>query len=260
MIPYFELRTIPLGGGVSIGVFGALVGIGVVVGSLYAEHRARKLGISDRDLYGTLLAVLVPGFLSAHLIALVSQHGLAVASQPQLLLQFWNGMSSMGGFAGAFVGLAAYHWWRPLRRAVGIELAEILVQALVIGWVFGRLGCTLVHDHIGKPSEFFLAIRFPGSPRHDLGFYEFLFTVLVLIPAVLITTRKRRTPGTSIVWIALLYAPARFLADFLRATDLPSADVRYAGLTLAQYGCIVLMVVGLVLARRTSPERNASIR
>jgi len=49
---------------------------------------------------------------------------------------------------------------------------------------------------------------------------------------------------------ASLYAPARFLGDFLRNVDLPGADVRYLGLTIGQWGCIVLAAVGVTAAMR----------
>src|SRR6185503_8451245 len=129
--------------------------------------------------------------------------------------------------------------------------ADVLAQALVIGWIFGRLGCTLVHDHIGGPSEFLLAIRFPDGPRHDLGLDEWLYTILVLVPAVFVLNRAPRAAGTSVAVLALLYAPFRFLADFLRQTDLPGADPRYLGLTGAQYGCVVLVGIGVALAMRS---------
>jgi len=67
--------------------------------------------------------------------------------------------------------------------------------------------------------------------------------------------RRPRLPGAVIAWLALLYAPARFLGDFLRNTDLPGADVRYAGLTFAQYCCIALAGVGSFFAARLRRER-----
>lgn len=255
MIPYFELRTLPIAGGQSLAVFGTLVALGVFAGVLFAESRARIVGIPARKLHEAIAWVLVPGFALAHLVALMP-HVHHPDWNPRILSQFWNGMSSFGGFLGAFLGLA-FHYRRT--RASWLPLAEVLVQALVVGWVFGRLGCTLVHDHIGKPSTFWLAIRFPDGPRHDLGFYELLYTMVVLVPAVVVLNRQPRPPGTTICWIALLYAPARFLGDFLRATDLPGADPRYLGLTFAQYGCLALVCVGLVAARyiRQQTDRRA---
>jgi len=246
MIPYFALREIPIGGGCSIAVFGTLVALGIFAGAWFAERNARRMGVSERELPGAILSAVVPGLILAHLVALV-QAGWIDRWSPRALLEFWNGMSSFGGFAGALLGLTVYY--RRTRRS-WLPMADLLAQSLVIGWVFGRLGCTLVHDHIGRPSEFVLAVRFSDGPRHDLGLYELLYTILVLVPAVVALNRRPRPPGTSVAVLALLYAPARFLLDFLRQTDLPGADVRYLGLTMAQYGCIVLAGIGIALPVR----------
>ena len=247
MIPYFELRVIALPGGIALAAFGTLVAIGVFSGVLFAERRAHAVGLPAATLHGAIGWALVPGFAFAHLVALLPHVGPSRALDPWVLLQFWNGMSSFGGLAGALLGL-----WLRFRRepSVLLTLAEVLAPAFVLGWVFGRLGCTLVHDHMGRLSDFPLAIQFPGGARHDLGLYELLYTLLVLLPAVLVLVRRPRPPGAIIAWLALLYAPARFLGDFLRNTDLPNADVRYAGLTFAQYCCVALLGVGIVFARR----------
>jgi phosphatidylglycerol:prolipoprotein diacylglycerol transferase len=244
MIPYFELREIPIGGGRSIAAFGVLVVLGIALGIRFAQSRARVLGVPEREINVAMAWALVAGFLGSHLLVLLTEPTTTSRGAGNLVA-FWNGMSSFGGFFGALVGLAIY--FRGRRWLVE---ADILMQALVVGWVFGRLGCTIVHDHIGAPSTFPLAIRFPDGPRHDLGLYEFLYTVLVLVPAVLLLNRRPRTPGTTIWVIALLYAPARFLGDFLRQTDLPNPDARYLGLTPAQYACLGVAAIAVVVARR----------
>lgn len=245
MIPYFELREIPIGGGRSLAAFGTLVTLGIFAGACFAERRGRLTGIPARETPHAILSAVVPGLVLAHLLALVPRAGGTHDWSPRVVLEFWNGMSSFGGFAGALLGLCLYYW---RSRRSWLPTADVLVQALVIGWVFGRLGCTLVHDHIGTPSEFVLAVRFPNGPRHDLGLYEFLYTLVVLVPAVVILDRRPRPPGTSVAVLALLYAPVRFLLDFLRQTDLPGADVRHRGLTVAQYGSIVLAGIGIGVA------------
>lgn len=246
MIPYFELHEIPVGGGRSVAAFGVLVVVGVVAGMWVAQWRARQRGVPESEINAAIAWALVAGFLGSHVFVLLTEPH-AIAHGLGGLFEFWSGMSSFGGFFGALVGLAIH--FRRRRRPWLVE-ADILMEALVVGWIFGRLGCTLVHDHIGVQSDFPLAIRFAEGPRHDLGFYEFLYTALVLAPAVYAANRRPHRPGTIVCVVALLYAPARFLADFLRHTDLPAPDARYLGLTPAQYACVALMAVGLALAWR----------
>ena len=253
MIPYFELREIPVGGGRSLAAFGTLVVVGILVGAWFADRRARLSGLPQHEIPAAILAAVVPGLLVSHVVALLVETGEPVRWSPRLLLEFWNGMDSFGGLAGAFLGLSVYY---GVARRRWLPTAGVLSQAFVVGWVFGRLGCTLVHDHIGRPSDFPLAIRFPDGPRHDLGLDEFLYTVLFLVPAVILLNRRTRPVGTSVVVLALLYAPARFLGDFLRQSDLPGADARYLGLTGAQYGCVVLAGVAIVLAARIRRRRS----
>ncbi len=252
MVPYFELHEIPIGGGRSIAAFGVLVVAGVAAGIRFAHARARKLGVPESEINVAMAWALVAGFVGSHLVVLLTEPD-AFAHGLRSLAEFWNGMSSFGGFFGALAGLAIHF----RRRREWLVEADLLVQALVVGWIFGRLGCTLVHDHVGSLSRFPLAVQFPDGPRHDLGLYELLYTLLVLLPAVLVLNRRPRAAGTTIWVIALLYAPARFLGDFLRHTDLPAPDARYLGLTPAQYSCALLAAIGLGLAWR---QRDAGAR
>ena len=131
---------------------------------------------------------------------------------------------------------------RRRRPHAAATLAAALVAEEELA-VVGAEGRTL--DESPSP-----VLRFPDGPRHDLGLYELPYTVLVLVPAVVVLNRRRRPAGTSVAVLALLCAPVRFLGDFLRNTDLPGADVRYLGPTVGQYGCLVLAGVGIFLAMR----------
>jgi phosphatidylglycerol:prolipoprotein diacylglycerol transferase len=248
MIPYVDVSEIPLWGDQTIALFGTLVAVGILVGVAWAYYRASVVGIPREDFSEAIVWTLFCGFLVSHLVAIAIDPRPLGSHELGFYLQFWNGMSSFGGFFGALLG--AWIYFRRSGRPWLVH-AEIMIQALVVGWIFGRLGCAVVHDHIGRLSDFPLAVRFPGGARHDLGLYEFLYTLLVLVPAILWVNRRPRPAGTTVWVMALLYAPARFLGDFLRHTDLPGADSRYLGLTLAQYGCIALAGIGVTFFRRT---------
>ncbi len=64
-----------------------------------------------------------------------------------------------------------------------------------------------------------------------------------------------RPPGLLAASMAVAYSLLRFPLDFLRATDLPTSDPRYLGLTAAQWGALPLFAAGawcLVLATKNN--------
>jgi phosphatidylglycerol:prolipoprotein diacylglycerol transferase len=92
-------------------------------------------------------------------------------------------------------------------------------------------------------------------PRYDLGTLELFLTIGIAALCVLLW-RFRPATGTYVVTVSLIYAPARFALDFLR---LESADVRYSGLTPAQWICIALALFALFLLRRVVLLRRRGI-
>jgi phosphatidylglycerol:prolipoprotein diacylglycerol transferase len=121
----------------------------------------------------------------------------------------------------------------------------------------------VVHDHPGKVTEFALAVadyRFgvpPYQPRHDLGLYEVIYSTLIIALFLWLEHRSRRPVGFYCVLLPLVYAPVRFVLDFLRATPLEGGDVRYAGLTPAQWSSIVMICIGLAVWRFAVKPRMA---
>jgi phosphatidylglycerol:prolipoprotein diacylglycerol transferase len=166
----------------------------------------------------------------------------------------------MGGFIGAVLGAVLFY--KVIRKRPFWTFADLLAFAFPFAWFFGRLGCFSAHDHIGRPSHFFLAMDFPRiGPRHELGLYEAMWTA-VIAGVFWVRRNKPFRPGEHVAWLAILYAPVRFMLDFLRNSDLPGADVRYGGLTFAQYGTIGLGIAGVALLgwlrRADAPTRGPS--
>lgn len=156
------------------------------------------------------------------------------------------------------IALAGWIGWQAYKKELprivrretpleGLRYADAITFGFPFGWFFGRVGCGVVHDHIGRPTDFFLGMDFPGlGVRHELGLYEAAYTVLIAV-AFFLLGRKDRPPGFFLAWFGLLYAPARFGLDFLRNTDLEAADSRYFGLTPGHYGSIAMFVGALIM-------------
>ena len=265
VLPFFTLPVyeVPIGGyTLPIDPWATLVCIGFIVGLEFARHRGIKLGMDVRDVVDAAVFIVLSGFAVGHIVTVV-------AYQPERLqtegiwaiLKFWTGFSSFGGFLGAILGAIAFYFL--IRKRPFWRYADVIGWGFPFGWVFGRLGCGVVHDHIGRLTDFPLAMDFPAvwngepymgtalaGPRHELGLYEAAY--MMLVSALFFSLGRRDwPPGFFLGLLATCYAPVRFAFDFLRNSDLGHADPRYAYLTPAQWGAIVMFGLGLaILATR----------
>jgi phosphatidylglycerol:prolipoprotein diacylglycerol transferase len=219
--------------------FGILVTVAIVVGCAVMYHRGRQLGLPHDELLTVSLVCLITGFFGSHLVYIYGYHPERLVGRPAFLLDFFHGMSSLGGFAGGTIGACAYLRWR--RIAIG-PYADAIAYGFIFAWIFGRLGCTIAFDHPGSLTTSPFGMMYPGNDivgpgiRHNLGFYEVLWSIAVA--GWFFRERNRpKFPGWYAVMFVLAYVPLRVPLDFLRA-----ADARHAGLTAAQWMLLALFV------------------
>jgi phosphatidylglycerol:prolipoprotein diacylglycerol transferase len=272
--------------GIPVDPWATLVCLGVLLGLEVSRARAIRLGLEVSDIVDGIIFTVAVGFFFAHVITVVgyypgrlvgeapgtdapealgwAQTASALAAQPSLLftesipaiLRVWEGFSSTGGFIGGILGIWLFYTY--LRPRDLWRFADLIAYGFPVGWFFGRLGCAVVHDHIGRPTDFFLGMDFGASygdvsgVRHELGFYEFLATIPIVVWFWWLG-RQDRAPGTFMGLYFVTYAPVRFVLDFLRNDDLGHQDARYLGLTPAQYGVMVMLGFGLWLLWRRDP-------
>jgi len=228
-------------GPLTIAPFGPLVSLGVLFGIHLMRRWCTRFDLDWERVFAAVGWMLVIGFVGSHLLD-VALYRPEDFFDPAVVLDFRSDYSSFGGVLCG--GLAAYVAFRrggvPLLRGM-----ECTLYGFVGGWLFGRLACFTVHDHPGVPTTFPLGVVIEGAVRHELGFYELLYTI-VLFAVLFVTTRQRRPDGYVVAVVATSYAPVRFALDFLRLRD-----ATYGGLTPAQWACIPLLAIGLYFLRRT---------
>lgn len=249
MIPYFPAPFFEIGS-IRFDSWLLLVVTGIAIGTEYARARAIRTGLSVKVTVDTTLLMVAMGFMVSHVVHVLVYNPDQFREDWTRIMPWYGGYSSYGGFLGAGLTIPLFLRWK---KAPTWAYVDNLAIAFVLGWAFGRTGCFSAHDHIGRTSDFFLAVDFPerlGGPRHDLGLYE---AILAWAMSALFFALDRKNPnrfhGFYSAWTILLYAPVRFFMDFLRAEDLESiskrSDVRWAGLTPAQYGSVALFFFGV---------------
>jgi len=253
LLPYID---IPEGhiGPLPIRPFGVLVVIGILLGSRISGGRAKLLGLDAENFSSLLFWTIASGIVISHILDTIVYYPREVLEQPWRLLMIWQGLSSFGGFIGGVVG---FYYYAHKQRMDLWKSADALAYGMPFGWLFGRLGCSVVHDHPGRFSDFILAVDFPGGPRFDLGLLEVMLTPVVIL-AVLLAGRYFRRPGAIVTTLAFVYPFVRFPLDFLRAPAVDGGDIRYLGFTPGHYASVGVLVAAVYMFVRSGAAARAT--
>jgi phosphatidylglycerol:prolipoprotein diacylglycerol transferase len=236
-------------GSLDVTSFGVLVALGALAGAwLFGrELEARRLEHASN----LALVGVIAGLLGAKLLWVAEHHG----EGPTLeLLTSRGGLSWFGGLVGGVgAGLAVvlYRRW-PL-----LPLLAAAAPAVAVGQALGRVGCFFVGDDYGLPTSLPWGVAFPEGlppttvPVHPTQLYEAVF--LALLAWWLVRWRRHGVSDHALlVRYCLLAGSFRFALEFVRV------NVRVAaGLTVAQYASVALVVAGGVLL--TASRRRAAV-
>lgn len=246
MIPYLELPYLHIGR-FYLSASKVLVGGGIFLGHVLLLRRARLWGRDAGLAAGLSLCMVVAGFVGAHLFKLLYLPGVGpvIRRQLWLVLSVFNGVASFGGiFAGLLAGLV-YLRSKKLTASAALGYLDMVAYVFPFAWVFGRLACSLTHDHPGVRTSSWLAVRYPDGPRYDLGLLE-VFYILLVMALFLVLDRRARPVGFYLGAFLLLYGPFRLLLDRLHVDV-----VRYLGWSVDQWagGAATLLGVSVLVQR-----------
>ena len=222
-----------------------LVAVGAIVGLWLFERELRRAGLPSGAIDAGFAGV-IGGLAGAKLLWVTEHAGEAPIAQ---LLLSRGGMSWFGGFAGGVIaGLV-------LMRRRRLPVSRVLAAAtpgLAVGHAIGRIGCFLVGDDYGRPSDLPWAIAFPEGlppttvPVHPTQLYE----AAALIPVAWLLLRWRREGHPDGLVLGRYFIAAgtlRFAVEFLRV------NTRVLGpLTVAHLASAGVALVGLALLARES--------
>ncbi len=247
--------------------FGIMMMLAFVVGGWLVALEIRRRGWNEDYGADIVVAAVVGGIIGAKLWYV------ALTGDPGALLSR-GGLVWYGGFLGGVLAVILNGW----RRQVPMRItAHLVAPALAGAYALGRVGCFVVGDDYGRPTDAFWGVKFPqGLPPSTAGNMAALFhvpiaadiptsTVLAVHPtqlyevtimlAVFMVLWRWRLSDRPMGWLFGAYlafaGTERFLVEILRAKD----DRLLGIFTLAQATSILVLAVGVVvMTRLTAPD------
>lgn len=274
----FELpEWFPILGGEAITSFGVFMLLAFLTAAYVMRAEMRRVGIDPDKAWDLVFMAVVGGIVGAK--------GYYVLLNYEQLLENPRMILGRGGLVwyGGFLLATALVVWEIRRQKLPLPTtADLAAPALALAYGVGRIGCFLVGDDWGLPTDSPLGVRFPrGTPAssvtnieqqfgitvdpalierygqivpvHPTQLYEVAMSTLIFAFLWRIRRHEHAAGWLFMLWLALA-GTERFLVEFLRAKD----DRFFGVLTLAQLISLAIVAVGIFgaakLARRGQPE------
>jgi phosphatidylglycerol---prolipoprotein diacylglyceryl transferase len=225
-------------GSFTVSSYGVMLALAFVVAGFTLRWQLRKRGVRPDFAWVALIGAIIGGILGAKIHYLIINPD----AWPDDALS-GRGLVWFGGLFGGTIGVILVALIAKVRVA---RVADGVAFALATAYAVGRVGCFLVGDDYGKPTDLPWGIAFPkGSPPvdvpvHPTQLYEILASLFIFALLVWVVTPLVRREGVTFYVYLILAGVERFLVEFVRTNP-----VAALGLTQQQWISIALFVVGI---------------
>ncbi|MDQ0206720.1 prolipoprotein diacylglyceryl transferase [Alkalicoccobacillus murimartini] len=243
-------------GPITIYWYGAIIGLGVLLGYLLASRESKKRGL-PKDIFADLLLFALPiAIISARIYYVIFRWD-QFADDPIRVFYIWE-----GGIAihGALIGSVITAIIFAKKRGISFwKLADVAAPSILLGQAIGRWGNFMNQEVYGSEvtREFLEGLQLPtfiidqmyiqGTYYHPTFLYESILSFLGVV-LLLWLRRVNLREGELFLGYVIWYSVARFFIEGIRLDYLLIGDVlRVAQLLSA---VLVLGAIALIFYRR----------
>ncbi len=240
--------------------YGILMAVAFLAGILTWWRLGRREGRDAAWASDLAFWVMLAGILGARLAYIASDWRYFWANPLQIWRVDRGGLIFYGGFVGSILMVLLL---ARTRKESAFGLGDLIVTALPLGHMLGRIGCFLNGCCFGNPLPGACGVQFPSDspawwaqtesglitseapwslPVHAVQLYEAALN-LVLFGVLVYGYPRRRRKGDIVALYLMLYPPIRFFLEFLRGDQ----RAQWGQLTIAQGVSLCLFLAGVIL-------------
>ena len=276
---FYVPEWVPLLGGQPITSFGVMMFLAFLAGGFLMRPLMKREGIDPEKAWDVIFMGVIGGIVGAKLYY-VLLNWRDTAADPRGMIFSRGGMVWYGGFFGA----TALIVWDTLRAKIPLgKMADVVAAPLAFSYAIGRVGCFLVGDDWGRPTDLPWGIAFPKGtppttvasiersfgitvdpalvekygnviPVHPTQLYEVAISTAIGIFLWRIFDHRHRDGWLFMLWLTLAGAE-RFFVEIFRAKD----DRFLGSISIAQMisiGLILFGLWGMTRLRGTPPAQG----
>jgi phosphatidylglycerol:prolipoprotein diacylglycerol transferase len=269
---------LPLLGGQPVTSFGVMMLLSFLTAGYVTRLGMERIGEDPEKAWDLLFMAVLGGIGGAKLYYVLLNF-------PRLMSEGLSFVFTRGGLVwyGGFLLAAVLVIWEMKRQKLPIpKMLDVAAPALAIAYAVGRIGCFLVGDDWGRPTDSWVGIRFPmGAPPtrvdvierefgihvdpdlvakygqvvpvHPTQLYEVALSTLIFLVLWRLRFHQHRPGWLFALWLTLA-GMERFVVEFFRAKD----DRFFGIITLAQLISLSIVFVGIAGLRLTRHTRTGA--
>ena len=256
-------------GPISVRYYALSIILGVVIAVMFGSRRAQAMG-APKSLVSDVAVIAVPaGVIGGRIYHVVTSPDEYFGSggDPLSALYIWEGGLGIWGAIG-LGGVGAWVAFRYLKRRgeVGIsfaQFADAIAPGILFAQAIGRFGNWCNQELFGRPSDLPWALEIDARYRpleygqfetfHPTFLYEAIWSTIVALLLIRLTTRLSSNPGRIFALYVALYSFGRLLIEQLRIDE---ANEIF-GFRLNTWTAIIAIVLALLVFRNLKVKDQA---
>jgi prolipoprotein diacylglyceryl transferase len=264
-IPSPDFNTLDIGP-LSIHIYGLMIALGIVAGTLFARARWQAKGHDGNDVLDIVIWVVIAGVIGARLYHVATDYQ-RFEGHWERAFEIWKGgLGIWGGVAAGSLAVIVLCRWR---KYDGLGILDAMAPGIALAQAIGRWGNWFNQELFGEPTTLPWALEIDPVNRpagfrdvatfHPTFLYESLYSLVVVVGVLLWAERRFQLKRGQVFALYIpLYTFGRFWLENLRIDD---ANL-VAGLRVNAWVSAALFVFGIAwfvwLGRRDLRHEEAS--
>lgn len=234
--------------GFEIRYYGLIIVLSLIIAYFMIPYLAKKKGLklSKDQTENLLFYTALSGLIGARLFIVLIYFPSYYLSNPLEIFKIWKGGVS---FHGALLfGLIAVYLYCKKHKLKFLEVIDIMIIPVALGFAFGRIGNFLNGELYGRITNVPWAVKFKDVEgfRHPSQLYESAKN-FIIFSTLLFLSNKKLKPGFLLATFLVMYSIFRFFIEFVRE---PEIYVYF--LTMGQFLCLLMFISGIYLFYKIS--------
>ena len=248
--------------GITIALYGLIIGIGMILAFVLVTHVAKKNGMDPDDFYDMGIWLIIFGIIGARIYYVIFSWDYYKNNLGEIINLRQGGLAIYGGVIAGFTALIV---WCKVKKKSICKMGDVAFMGVLVGQIMGRWGNFTNREVFGGYCDNIFAMRLPISAVrsrdiseelashivdgtnyiqvHPTFLYESFYN-LVLLSLIYIFFKKKAFDGEAILWYLGGYGIGRFIIEGIRTDRLL---IPGTGLAVSQLLGISLFAVSLAI-------------